>query len=125
MTLTNLIASVFLVTVHDPISSDSGDIAAALYGSFLPIPPVDAFAPIDTSEYTAEKVPGAIVIHAEKIVLNKGRERIKLRVTNTGDRPIQVSRIPSLCRCLYPSIRIGWLALPLYRNKPCVAVRSR
>jgi urease len=34
---------VFLVTVHDPICTEDGDIEAALYGSFLPIPPDSAF----------------------------------------------------------------------------------
>src|SRR3954468_20707038 len=27
-----------LVTVHDPIAADDGDLALALYGSFLPVP---------------------------------------------------------------------------------------
>lgn len=79
------------MTVHDPICTDSGDIEAALYGSFLPIPPETAFPIIDISEYAAEKVPGAIIAKKERIILNKGRERIRLRVTNNGDRPVQVS----------------------------------
>jgi len=37
-----------LVTVHDPISTEDGDIHAALYGSFLPIPDIKAF-PSDES----------------------------------------------------------------------------
>ena len=32
-----------LVTVHDPIATDDGDLALALYGSFLPVPKKDAF----------------------------------------------------------------------------------
>jgi len=82
---------VFLVTVHDPICTESGDVEAALYGSFLPIPPESAFPSIDISEYAAEKVPGAIIAKKERIIINKGRERIRLRVTNNGDRPVQVS----------------------------------
>lgn len=64
---------------------------AALYGSFLPIPPEHIFPQIDASEYAREKAPGAIIARKERIVLNEGRERIRLEVTNNGDRPIQVS----------------------------------
>jgi urease subunit beta len=34
--------------------------------------------------------PGEIKVAAGEIELNKGRETIVLKVTNTGDRPIQV-----------------------------------
>ncbi|KAG5646291.1 Urease [Asterophora parasitica] len=81
---------VFLVTVHDPICTEDGNLEAALYGSFLPIPSDDVFPPSDPLEYAAEHAPGAIIARKERIVINKGRERIKLRVTNNGDRPIQV-----------------------------------
>jgi hypothetical protein len=83
-------SSVFLVTVHDPICTESGDLEAALYGSFLPIPSESLFPVIDESEYAREKLPGAIVAKQERIIINKDRERVKLKVTNTGDRPIQV-----------------------------------
>ncbi|ORZ25814.1 urea amidohydrolase alpha subunit [Absidia repens] len=33
----------YLVTVHDPICSDNGNLEMALYGSFLPIPSLDRF----------------------------------------------------------------------------------
>jgi len=82
--------SVFLVTVHDPISSEDGDIAAALSGSFLPIPSNDLFPVQDPLLYSREKLPGAIVVRKGDIVINKGRERVRIRVTNTGDRPVQV-----------------------------------
>ena len=82
--------SVFLVTVHDPIASEDGDVAAALSGSFLPIPSNDHFPVQDPSLYSREKLPGAIIPRKEDIVINKGRERVRLRVTNTGDRPVQV-----------------------------------
>ncbi|KAI0925925.1 Urease [Taiwanofungus camphoratus] len=81
---------VFLVTVHDPICTESGDLTAALYGSFLPVPSEDAFPVIDPSDYSREKAPGAVVVKKERIILNRKRQRIKLRVTNNGDRPIQV-----------------------------------
>ncbi|KAI0784205.1 urease [Abortiporus biennis] len=81
---------VFLVTVHDPICTDSGDLEAALYGSFLPIPKADTFPTVDEAESATENLPGAIIVKNERIVINKGRERIKLRVTNNGDRPVQI-----------------------------------
>ncbi|EPQ54001.1 urease, partial [Gloeophyllum trabeum ATCC 11539] len=81
---------VFLVTVHDPICTEDGDLAAALYGSFLPVPPNEKFPVADESEYAKEKAPGAVIVKKERIVINKGRERVKLKVTNNGDRPIQI-----------------------------------
>lgn len=78
------------MTVHDPICTESADLEAALYGSFLPVPSQDLFPVIDNSEYSRDKAPGAIISRKERIVINEGRERIKLAVTNNGDRPIQV-----------------------------------
>ncbi|KAL1879968.1 hypothetical protein VTK73DRAFT_6548 [Phialemonium thermophilum] len=83
----------YLVTVHNPISTDDGDLARALYGSFLPIPSADAFPPIDPRAYAAEKRPGAVVVvkgSSAAVELNPGRRRIRLRVTSKGDRPIQI-----------------------------------
>lgn len=83
----------YLVTVHNPISSDDGDLARALYGSFLPIPPNnDSVFPLPAaSAYEASKQPGAVVcIKETKVKLNEGRKRIRLKVTSKGDRPIQV-----------------------------------
>lgn len=81
----------YLVTVHHPISSDDGDLAKALYGSFLPIPDPSIFVLAEAEEYEATKMPGAVVTVTGKVVLNEGRKRIRLRVTSKGDRPIQVS----------------------------------
>lgn len=84
---------VFLVTVHDPIASAFGDLSLALYGSFLPIPEQSLFGSGSGDEVVArEDLPGAIVVRGEPIKLNVGRERVRVKVTNTGDRPIQVSR---------------------------------
>lgn len=80
----------YLVTVHHPISSDDGDLAKALYGSFLPIPDIGIFQLPEEAEYEAIKQPGAVVIQRGKVVLNEGRKRRKLKVTSKGDRPIQV-----------------------------------
>ncbi|KAG9089401.1 hypothetical protein FRC06_001567, partial [Ceratobasidium sp. 370] len=81
---------VFLVTVHNPICSDSGNLSIALYGSFLPIPSDEQFPLEEPSLYAASAAPGAVVVRREPIVINAGRERIRLRVTNSGDRPVQV-----------------------------------
>ncbi|BGP52043.1 Urease [Rhodotorula kratochvilovae] len=85
---------VFLVTVHDPISSASADddLTLALYGSFLPLPAEGVFPkgieePVGLAD---EQLPGALVLRKEMIRINEGRERVRLKVTNTGDRPIQV-----------------------------------
>ncbi|KAM0789920.1 hypothetical protein ACM66B_006760 [Microbotryomycetes sp. NB124-2] len=81
---------VFLVTVHDPIASAQGDLELALYGSFLPVPKPGTF-PDDGEQLQATEVPGALVFKKDSpIALNQGRDRIRLKVTNTGDRPIQV-----------------------------------
>ncbi|ATZ49771.1 hypothetical protein BCIN_05g01810 [Botrytis cinerea B05.10] len=80
----------YLVTVHHPVSTDDGDLAKALYGSFLPIPDIDLFPlPLD-AEYESTKRPGALITVKGKVKLNEGRKRIKLRVTSKGDRPIQI-----------------------------------
>ncbi|KAI5829814.1 urease [Schizophyllum commune Tattone D] len=81
---------VFLVTVHDPVCTESGDLSAALYGSFLPVPSNDLFPLSSPEEYAVEKRPGAVIAKKEAITINQGRERVKLRVTNNGDRPIQI-----------------------------------
>ncbi|CCM04988.1 uncharacterized protein FIBRA_07186 [Fibroporia radiculosa] len=81
---------VFLVTVHDPICNDTVDLSDALYGSFLPVPSDDAFPEFVSSEYTRENAPGAVIVKKEPITINLGRERVRLSVTNNGDRPIQV-----------------------------------
>ena len=74
-----------LVTVHDPIAEEHGDLALALYGSFLPVPPPERFAA--TGEAI---VPGERFIAPGEIVLNAGRRELTMTVTNRGDRPIQV-----------------------------------
>ncbi|KAI9648594.1 Urease [Ciborinia camelliae] len=80
----------YLVTVHHPISTDDGDLAKALYGSFLPIPHIGIFPLPSDEEYESTKRPGALITVKGKVKLNEGRKRIKLRVTSKGDRPIQI-----------------------------------
>lgn len=74
-----------LVTVHHPISSENGNLELALYGSFLPIPEALLFAVIEPPFN-----PGACEPASGELVLNQGRDTVTLRVTNLGDRPIQV-----------------------------------
>lgn len=75
-----------LVTVHQPIARDDGDLALALYGSFLPVPELGVFGELAASAL----VPGAITAVAGELELNTQRRTLTLSVTNTGDRPIQV-----------------------------------
>jgi urease subunit gamma/beta len=81
-----------LVTVHQPIVAEHGNLELALYGSFLPVP---AKRPVSRSiaSRTADPfqgTPGEVAIAGPDIVINEGREPIHLKVTNRGDRPIQV-----------------------------------
>jgi urease subunit gamma/beta len=84
-----------LVTVHDPIVAEHGDLELALYGSFLPAPTVrlKADTPSDVADVVSgfsRTTPGEILPAPGDIVANEGRETATIDVTNTGDRPIQV-----------------------------------
>lgn len=83
--------SVFLVTVHNPISSNDGDLIVALHGSFLPVPSNDRFRLEDPAAYASTAAPGAVVVRPGRIFINEGRDRVRICVRNRGDRPIQVS----------------------------------
>jgi urease subunit gamma/beta len=81
-----------LVTVHNPIVAEHGDLELALYGSFLPIPvrlKPDATTATVASGFS-RTLPGEILCLEGDIVANEGRDTTTLAVTNTGDRPIQV-----------------------------------
>ncbi|KAI5864903.1 urease [Durotheca rogersii] len=83
----------YLVTVHNPIATDDGNLERALYGSFLPVPDPAQFPPADPAAYEFARQPGAVTITVKggrRIVMNEGRERTRLQVTNEGDRPVQV-----------------------------------
>ena len=86
-----------LVTVHHPIAAEHGNLELALYGSFLPVPsirrgltpvpvPVRGSDPNGTDFSSA----GEILTAEGDIILNEGREPVRVKVTNRGDRPIQV-----------------------------------
>lgn len=74
-----------LVTVHHPIAGEDGNLELALHGSFLPVPDLSAFATVNE-----ESIPGSTEIADGEIELNAGRKTTELKVTNLGDRPIQV-----------------------------------
>ncbi len=80
-----------LVTVHNPIVAEHGNLELALYGSFLPVPAsrshADALSERLNLDFTS---PGQILTANGLIVANEGRATVTLEVTNTGDRPIQV-----------------------------------
>lgn len=76
-----------LVTVHHPIASDNGDLALALYGSFLPVP---TSSKADSAPESVGSVPGVCEPLEGELELNAGRATVSLSVTNLGDRPVQV-----------------------------------
>lgn len=78
-----------LVTVHDPICRDDGDLALALYGSFLPVPDVAVFA-MDEDIARVGAHAGQIHVAPGEIELYAERDRAIVEVTSRGDRPIQV-----------------------------------
>ena len=84
-----------LVTVHDPIVAENGDLKVALHGSFLPLPDLNVFPPLETSvslpgTSMTNQLPlshlGPFIVKEGVIELNVGRPRIALKVTNNGDR---------------------------------------
>jgi urease subunit gamma/beta len=83
-----------LVTVHHPIVAEHGNLELALYGSFLPMPQSHAAGPRSRSAEPgpglSRAVPGEMLVGGEDIVINEGRDAIQVKVTNRGDRPVQV-----------------------------------
>jgi urease subunit gamma/beta len=77
-----------LVTVHHPIAAEHGNLEMALYGSFLPVPSERRPAGRESRDRTVSA--GEIFPADGDILLNEGREPVKISVTNRGDRPIQV-----------------------------------
>ena len=83
-----------LIKVHNPISTDDGDLAMALYGSFLPTPSTDLFPAIDEADFHPLAMPGAVSpARLGAIVLHPGRDRVSVIVTNKGTRGCYVSSI--------------------------------
>ncbi|XP_062197141.1 urease isoform X2 [Phragmites australis] len=74
-----------LITVHDPISSDDGNLELALHGSFLPVPSLEKFSTSDVIDS-----PGEIHYSSGHIILNLHRRALTLKVVNKADRPVQI-----------------------------------
>src|SRR4029079_3378897 len=49
-----------LVTVHDPVTLDDGDLTLALYGSFLPVPDASVFANVPA--FATASPPGHVEV---------------------------------------------------------------
>jgi urease subunit gamma/beta len=79
-----------LVTVHEPIVDVHGDLALALYGSFLPVPSLEVFGADAPHVEPVAGAIGEVIAMDGEIELNAGREQAEVSVTNNGDRPIQV-----------------------------------
>jgi len=75
-----------LVTVHHPIVSERGNLTLALYGSFLSPPTTVVGVPLAAVDGPAGEIVGA----DGELILNADRATAELKVTNRGDRPIQV-----------------------------------
>uniref|UniRef100_A0A0D9XR88 urease n=1 Tax=Leersia perrieri TaxID=77586 RepID=A0A0D9XR88_9ORYZ len=74
-----------LITVHDPISSDDGNLELALRGSFLPVPSLEKFSLVGVDDF-----PGEVRFISGCIILNLHRRALTLKVVNKADRPIQI-----------------------------------
>jgi urease subunit gamma/beta len=83
-----------LVTVHHPIASEHGDLDLALYGSFLPVVAKRGLSPVpergSDTDGTAFSAAGEVIAVEGDVLINEGREPVQVKVTNRGDRPIQV-----------------------------------
>lgn len=77
-----------LVTVHQPIAAEHGELALALHGSFLPVPAKTLFEGLASAP--GDDVPGTYGVTSDDVELNAGRRTLTVTVTNRGDRPIQV-----------------------------------
>lgn len=77
-----------LVTVHHPIVEERGNRELALYGSFLPVQVGEPTVVL--VDHAEEAGPGRVLVDEGEITLNDGRATVQVRVTNRGDRPIQV-----------------------------------
>ena len=80
-----------LVTIHNPIVAEDGDLELALYGSFFPVPELTVFDDGGSDQVTdPDKTPGECMATDGELELNAGRGTVTLDVTNLGDRPVQV-----------------------------------
>jgi urease subunit gamma/beta len=76
-----------LVAIRNPITADDGDLALALYGTFLPIPSLAVFKNDPSS---TDFLPGEYFPAEGDLTLNEGRPATDFPITNTSTRPIQI-----------------------------------
>ncbi len=113
----------YLVTVHQPISSDDGDLEKALYGSFLPVPETKLFPLPNPKDYDAEKMPGIVTpAKVGRVTLKEGRKRMTLKVVSKGDRPIQVRVVPCGRPFHLLNVDPGRISLSFDRSKPSTRI---
>ena len=75
-----------LITIHNPICTENGDLSLSLYGSCLPVPDISIF-----KDHPEEGlIPGKVYTVEGNLTLNKGRLQTIIKVLNTGDRPVQI-----------------------------------
>jgi urease subunit gamma/beta len=76
-----------LVAIRSPITAEDGDLALALYGSFLPVPALVVFKKPLTDPAI---MPGEYFPAEGDLTLNAGRPATELVMTNTSTRPVQI-----------------------------------
>lgn len=113
-----------LITIHDPISTDNGNLRMALYGSFLPVPDNDPFPEVNQADFDPLSMPGALrPMAGHDIVLYKDRPAMQLTVVNKGTRAVHVSsKIHPSFLVLIIDNYLGWLSLSLHGDKSRVGV---
>jgi urease len=76
-----------LVTIHNPICRQHGDLELALRGSCFPVPDANKFESCPDEGL----IPGQVhVLNSGPLLLNSGKDCIELTVVNKSDRAIQV-----------------------------------
>ena len=90
-----------LVTIHQPVCNEKGNPELALYGSGLKA----TLQKIQVNNITTSN-PGQVQPIEGNIELNAGRETIQSKVTNMGDRPIQVGSHYNFFEC-NPSLKFN------------------
>src|SRR6478672_9837435 len=70
-----------LVTVHNPIVAEHGNLELALYGSFLPVPTAGLKAGTPSANPADAITPGEITCAPGEIAANEGRRTAQLAVT--------------------------------------------
>jgi urease subunit gamma/beta len=79
-----------LVTVHEPICAERGDMSLALHGSGLDAAQRTLPDPASRADSRPPLQAGETLYADGNVVLNAGRETLSLEVVNMGDRPVQV-----------------------------------